>query len=88
MYKSLSDQKYSPKDQDPTTVVPVKNRDPPLECENSTEIGGMWDLKHDISLSKFYELLIKKEPKFDTDLDFKNLYNHINMSINVVTILK
>ena len=44
---------------DPTNVVPTNRRDPPLEGEHSTKIGGMWTLKHEISSPKFYEILIK-----------------------------
>ena len=49
--------------QDPTTAVPYNRRDTPLEGGDSTKIGGMWILKHDISSPKFYELLIKTELK-------------------------
>ena len=83
--KSLSDQKDSSKDQYPTTIVPVNRVDPPLGDGHSTKIGGMWTLKHDISLSKFYELLIKIELKVNTALDLNNFYNHINMCLNAVT---
>ena len=48
----------------------------------------MWTLKHDISSRKFYELLINTELKGDTVLDIKNLFNHIKMSLNVVTRLR
>ena len=57
MSKSSPDKKDSPKAQDTTTVVPANKKSPPLEGENSTKIGGMWDLKHDIGSPKFYELL-------------------------------
>ena len=72
----------------PTTVVPSKRRAPPLDGGHYTKIGGMWNLKHDISSPKFYELLIKKEPKVDTALDLKNFYNQINMCLNEVTRLR
>ena len=49
---------YTPPD--PTTVVLTTKRDPPLEGVHSTKIGGKWNLKHDISSPKFYELVIKK----------------------------
>ena len=48
----------------------------------------MWNLKHEISLPKFYELLTKIELKGNTDLDLKNFYNHIKMCLNVVTRLR
>ena len=48
---------------DPTTLVLANRKDPPLEGGNSTKIGGMWTLKHDIGSPKFYEILIKKEIK-------------------------
>ena len=52
-------QNYPPKSPDPTTVAPANSRDPPLDGGHSTEIGGMWNLKHEISSLKLYELLIK-----------------------------
>ena len=85
--KYLPTQKDSRKPLDPTTVVPDKRRDPTLEGGNSTKIGGMWNLKRDISSPKFYELLIKIELKEETDMDLKNFYNHIKMFLNEVTIL-
>ena len=60
-------------------------RDPPLDGGNSTRIGGMWTLKHDIISPKFYELLIKTELKGDTALDLKNLYNYSKMCLNAMT---
>ena len=78
----------SPKYCDTTTVVLSNNKDPPLEGEHSTKISGMWTLKHEIISPKFYELLINKELKVDTALDLKNFFNHINMSLNVVTRLR
>ena len=57
---------------DPTTLVPDNRRSPPLEGGHSTKIGGMWTLKHEISLLKFYQILIKTELKVDTALDIKN----------------
>ena len=49
-----------PQDQGPTTVVPANQKAPPLEGGNSTKNGYLWTLKHDISSTKFYELLINK----------------------------
>ena len=66
--KSSPDKKDSPKSQDTTTAVPDNRRNPSLEGGNSTNIDGMWILKHEISSPKFYELLIKTELKGDTDL--------------------
>ena len=42
----------------------------------------MWNLKHDIILPEFYELLIKLEIKVETDMELNNFYNHINMCPN------
>ena len=61
--KSSPTQKDTSTPPDRTTVVPANRRDPPLEGEHSTKIGGMWTLKHEISSPKFYELLIKTELK-------------------------
>ena len=49
----------SPKAQYPTTAVLANKKSLPLEGGNSTENGGIWDLKHKISSPKFYELLSK-----------------------------
>ena len=57
--KSSPAQKDTSTPPDPTTVVPTNRRATPLEGVNSTKIGGMWTLKHEISSLKFYELLIK-----------------------------
>ena len=75
----------SPKAQDPSTTVPANKRDTPLEGGHSTKIGGMWNLKHEISSPKSYELLIKTELKCSTALYLDNLYNHINLCHNAVT---
>ena len=69
-------------------MVPKNKRDPPLEGGHSTEIVGMWNLKHEINSPKFYELFINTELKCGTDLDLKNFYNHINMRLNAVTRLQ
>ena len=66
-------------------MVPANSRDPPLGRGNSTKIGGMWTLKHEISSPKFYELLIMIDLKGDTALYLKNFYNHVKMSLNAVT---
>ena len=55
---------------------------------NSTNIGGMCNLKHYIRSPKFYELLLNAELKVDTSLDLNNFYNHINMCINAVNRLR
>ena len=57
--KSSPENKDSQKSQDPNTVVPDKNKAPPLEGVHSTKIGGIWNLKHEISSPKFYKLIIK-----------------------------
>ena len=66
-------------------MVPANKRAPPLDGVKSTEIGGMWTLKHEISSPKFYKLIIKTELKVNTDIDLNNFYNHINMCLNAVT---
>ena len=62
--------------------------DPPLEGAHSIKSFGMWTLKHEIVSPKFYEILIKTEFKGDTALDLNNFYNHINLYINAVTIIR
>ena len=52
-------QKNSPKLLDPTNVFPTNRRDTPLEGGQSTKIGGMWTLKHDIRSPKLYKIPIK-----------------------------
>ena len=44
---------------EPTTMVLDNRRAPPLDGWHSTKIGGMWNLNHDISSPKFYEILMK-----------------------------
>ena len=58
--KSSPDHEYSPKCPYPNTLVLANRRAPPLGGKNSTKIGGIWTLKHEISSQKYYELLIKK----------------------------
>ena len=86
--KSSPTQKDTSTILDPITVVPSNRRAPSLEGEHSTKIGGMMTLKHEISSSKFYELLTKRELKGYTTLDIKNFYNHINMCPNAVNRLQ
>ena len=50
---------YSPKSQDPATVVPDNKKSMSLEGGNYTKNGGMLTLKHDIRPPKFYRLFIK-----------------------------
>ena len=88
IWKSSSENKDSPKAQNPTIVVPDNNKSPPLGGGNSTKKCCMWSLKHEIISPKFYELLIKTERKGETDLNLNKLYNHINMCPNEVTILQ
>ena len=57
--KSSPAQKDTSTHPDPTTVVQTNRRAPPLRGGHSTNVGGMWTLKHEISSPKFYELLIK-----------------------------
>ena len=86
--KSSPEYKYLSKDQCPTTVVQVNKRDPPFQGGNSTKIGGIWNLKHDISSPKLYELLIKTEIKGDTAMELNNFYNHTKMCLNEMTRLQ
>ena len=86
--ESSQTQKDPPKYLSYTTVVSYNRRAPPLEGGQSMKIGGIWTLKHEISSPRFYELLIKIELRGDTAMDLKNFYNHINMCLNVVTILR
>ena len=66
-------------------MVPENKKATPLEGGYSTKIGGMWNLKHEISSPNFYQILIKIELKCDTAMDLKNFYNHINMCLNAMT---
>ena len=86
--KSSPSNKYSPKDQDTTTVVPYNNKASSLESVNYKNIDFMRTLKHEISSSKFYKLLIKAELKGYTAMDLKNFYSHIKMCPNAVTRLR
>ena len=45
--------KDSPKDQDPTTMLPDNKKALPLGGRNYTKIGGMWTLKHESSHNFF-----------------------------------
>ena len=80
--KSSSENKDSPKDQNTTTVVLANKKAPPFKDGYSKRIGGMWTLKHEISLPKLCELLIKKDIKCCTAMDLKRFYNHIIMCLN------
>ena len=77
----------SPKAQNTDTVVPDNNKSPPLEVVHYIKYG-MWNIKHEIISPKIFELLIKTEIKLGIALYLKDLYNHINMCINAVTILQ
>ena len=57
-FKSSPNKKDSSKPPDPTTVVLANSIYPSLGGGKSMKIGGMWNLKHDISSQNFYELLI------------------------------
>ena len=50
--------KDSPKGQYSTYVVPDNKKSPLLESVNSTKIGVIWTLKHEIISPKLYEILI------------------------------
>ena len=85
---SLPDKKDIPKNQDLTTAFLDNNKAPPLEVGHSTKIGEIRNIKHEISSSKFYEILIKTELKYETDMDLNNFYNHIKTCLNAVTRLR
>ena len=85
---SCPDKMDPPKFQYTATGLLSKNKYPPLESGNSTKIGGVWNLKHEISSTKLYELLINTELKGETSMDLNILYNHINMGLNAVTRLR
>ena len=57
---------------------------PQVEGGNYTKNCVMWDIKHEISSPKSFEILIKTELKVDTDLEPRNLYNHVKMCLNVL----
>ena len=78
----------SPNHLEPTNVVPDNRKAPPLDGGQWTKFNGMLALKHDIRLTKFYELLIITELKGDTALYLNKFYNHITMCCNVVTRLQ
>ena len=59
IYKYSPAQKDTSTPPDPTTTVQTNRRAPPLEGGHSENIGGMWNLKHEISSPRFYDLLIK-----------------------------
>ena len=86
--KTSPAQKDPPKPPDPTTVVLDNKRDPPMYGGQSTNNGGMWNIKHEISSPKFYELLIKTELNGYTDLYLNNFHNRLNMCLNAVTRLR
>ena len=85
---SSPDNMDSPKAQDPTTMVPAIKKAPQLEGRHSTKIGGMWNLKYEITRPKFYELLINTERKGDTALYPKNFYKHNKIFPDAVTRLQ
>ena len=69
--KSSPTQKDPPNTLDPTTVVPANRRAPPLDSLQSNKIVGMCNMKHEVISPKFYELLIYRELKDNTDMDLK-----------------
>ena len=85
---SLPDKKDIPKNQDLNTAFLDNNKAPPLEVGHSTKIGEIRNIKHEISSSKFYEILTKTELKYETDMDLNNFYNHIKTCLNAVTRLR
>ena len=69
-------------------MVPANKKALTLEGGHYTTIGGMWTVKHEISSTKLYELIIKTELKGDTDMNLKKFYNHLKMCLNAVTRLQ
>ena len=65
MMDQTNNSKLSPSQKDtstppnPTTIVLANSRAPPLYRGHFTKIGGMWNLKHETSSPKLYELIIK-----------------------------
>ena len=82
---SLPDRMGFTNNQDTATVVPDKNKAQTLEGWNYKELEACVISNMRSDNRKFYELLIKTKLKVDTDLDLKNFYNDINMSLNAVT---
>ena len=68
-------------------MVTDSNKAPTSEGRHYIKIDGVWTLKHDIRSPKFYEILKKIYLKGDTAIYLKNLYNHIMMCLNAVTII-
>ena len=85
---SFSENIYSPKSHNYTTVILANKKSQQLEGGHSTKIGGMCNIKHEIRSLKLYKFLIKIELKDDTALILNNLYNHIKLCINEVTRLQ
>ena len=85
---SSPNQNDSPKPLDTINLALPNRRATPLYGGQSTKIGGMWNLKHDISSPRFYELLIKTEIKGYNTLYLKNFYNHIKIFLNEFTIIQ
>ena len=85
IYKSSPAQKDLTNPSDPITLVPANRSDLPLGSGHSTKNDGIWNLKHEISSPKFYEILIKAKLKGDTALDLNNFYNNTKMCLNAVT---
>ena len=86
--KSSPTQKDKLTTTDLTTVVPTYRRAPPSEGGNSNKFCSMWTLKYAIRSPKFYELLIKTKLKGDTAMGLKKFFNHINMCLNTINILR
>ena len=59
-----------------------------MDGGHSMKIGGRWNLKHEISSPRFYELPIKTQLKGDTSLYINKFYNQIKMCLNAVTIIR
>ena len=79
--------RWKDKPQDFGTVVHTNRKVPLLQGRHYQKIRGMWNLKHEISSPKFYELFIKTKIKGDTDLYLNNFYNYTMMFLNEVKIL-
>ena len=78
----------SPKAWYPTNTILDNKKAPTLEGGYYKKIGGMWNIKHEISSPKFYKILVNTWLKVDTALELNKFYNDINMCLILVTRLQ
>ena len=84
---SSPEKKDSLEAQDVETIFLDNKKSPPLEDGHYMKIGGMRNLKHEITSPKFYELLIKTELKIYTALELNNFNDHIKICLNAANII-